>query len=95
MPVEAIRGQMASAIDVIIHLGRNFDGSRRLLEISEITGMAGSQVAVHRLFEMDEDDHLQMIGELTDQKKLKEYGQYETYQKLMEYFKARDQPVEA
>lgn len=94
MPVEAIRGQMASAIDVIIHLGRSFDGTRRLLEISEITGMAGSQVAMHRLFEMDEDDHLQMTGELTDQKKLKEYGQYEMYQKLMEYFKARDQPVE-
>ena len=30
MPVEAIRGQMASAIDVIIHLGRSYDGSRRL-----------------------------------------------------------------
>ena len=78
MPVEAIRGQMASAIDVIIHLGRSFDGSRKLMEISEITGMAASQVALHPLFEM----------------KLKEYGQYEAYQKLMESFKARDQPVE-
>ena len=94
MPVEAIRGQMASAIDVIIHLGRNFDGSRRLMEISEITGMAGSQVAVHTLFEMDDEDHLKIKGELYDQKKLREYGQYEAYQKLMEHFKARDQPVE-
>ena len=56
MPVEAIRGQMASAIDVIIHLGRSFDGSRKLMEISEITGMAASQVALHPLFEMNEDD---------------------------------------
>ena len=94
MPVEAIRSQMASAIDVIIHLGRNLDGSRRLMEISEITGMAGSQVAVHTLFEMDEDEQLTIKGELYDQKKLKEYGQYEAYQKLMEYFKARDQPME-
>ena len=94
MPVEAIRGQMASAIDVIIHLGRSFDGSRKLMEISEITGMAASQVALHPLFEMYEDDELTMRSELCDQKKLKEYGQYEAYQKLMESFKARDQPVE-
>lgn len=94
MPVEAIRGQMASAIDIIIHLGRSYDGNRRLLEISEITGMAGGQVAVHQLFELNEEDQLQMKGELTSQKKLKEYGQYEVYQKLMGYFKARDQPVE-
>lgn len=94
MPVEAIRGQMASAIDVIIHLGRSFDGSRKLMEISEITGMAASQVALHPLFEMNEDDELTMRSELCDQKKLKEYGQYEAYRKLMESFKARDQPVE-
>lgn len=94
MPVEAIRSQMASAIDVIIHLGRSFDGSRRLLEISEITGMLSGQITVHHLFEMDDESHLEMKGELIDQKKLKEYGQYEAYQKLMEHFKARDQPVE-
>ena len=63
MPVEAIRGQMASAIDVIIHLGRSFDGSRKLMEISEITGMAASQVALHPLFEMNEDDELTMRSE--------------------------------
>lgn len=56
--------------------------------------MAGGQVAVHQLFELNEEDQLQMKGELTSQKKLKEYGQYEVYQKLMGYFKARDQPVE-
>ena len=55
MPVEAIRGQMASAIDVIIHLGRSYDGSRRLLEISEITGMTTGQIAVHQLFELDDE----------------------------------------
>ena len=94
MPVEAIRGQMASAIDVIIHLGRSYDGSRRLLEISEITGMTTGQIAVHQLFELDDEDQMQMKGELVNRRKLKEYGQYETYQKLMEYFKARDQPME-
>ena len=94
MPVEAIRGQIASAIDVIIHLGRSYDGSRRLLEISEITGMTTGQIAVHQLFELDDEDQMQMKGELVNRRNLKEYGQYETYQKLMEYFKARDQPME-
>ena len=78
MPVEAIRGQMASAIDVIIHLGRSYDGSRRLLEISEITGMTTGQIAVHQLFELDDEDQMQMKGELVNRRKLKEYGQYES-----------------
>ena len=91
MPVEAIRGQMASAIDVIIHLGRSFDGSRKLMEISEITGMAASQVALHPLFEMNEDDELTMRSELCDQwingswKNLSE--------ELKRKKKSRDQPV--
>ena len=57
-------------------------------------GYNARQVALHPLFEMNEDDELTMRSELCDQKKLKEYGQYEAYQKLMESFKARDQPVE-
>lgn len=83
MPVDAIRGQMASAIDIIVHLGRTADGSRKLMEITEITGMSGKRIAVHPLFAMDENEELQMKGTLTHQKKLKEYGQYEAYQKLM------------
>lgn len=83
MPVDAIRGQMASAIDIIVHLGRTADGSRKLMEITEITGMVGKQVAVHPLFAMDENEELQLKGTLTHEKKLKEYGQYEAYQKLM------------
>ena len=74
MPVEAIRGQIASAIDVIIHLGRSYDGSRRLLEISEITGMTTGQIAVHQLFELDDEDQMQTKGELVNRRKLKEYA---------------------
>jgi len=36
MPLEAIRQQIASAIDIIIHLGRLRDKSRRTLEITEV-----------------------------------------------------------
>lgn len=90
MPVDAIRGQMASAIDIIVHLGRTSDGSRKLIEISEITGMNGNQIALHRLFAMNDEDVLIPAGELIHQKKLKEYGQYEAYQKLMDRIKERN-----
>lgn len=94
MPVDAIREQMASAIDVIIHLGRTSDGSRKLMEISEITGMSGRQIALHPLFSMNEEDVLKPVGTLIHQKKLKEYGQYEAYQRLMEQIESGDPSLE-
>ena len=39
LPLAAIRGQIASAIDIIIHLGRLRDRSRKVLSIQEVTGM--------------------------------------------------------
>ena len=50
LPLQAIRGQIASGIDLIVYLGRLRDKSRRLLEITEITGMEGEQVALNPLF---------------------------------------------
>ena len=38
LPLPAIRGQLASGIDIIVHLGRLRDRTRKLLEITEITG---------------------------------------------------------
>ena len=84
MPVNAIRGQMASAIDVIVHLGRIPDGRRRLMEIVEIRGIEQGEVKVVPLFCMNENGYLEKKGEMKNRKKLKEYGQYENYQKLME-----------
>ena len=50
LPLQAIRRQIASGIDLIVYLGRLRDKSRRLLEITEVTGMEGEQVALHPLF---------------------------------------------
>lgn len=50
LPLQAIRRQIASGIDLIVYLGRLRDKSRRLLEITEITGMEGDQVALNPLF---------------------------------------------
>jgi pilus assembly protein CpaF len=94
MPVSAIRGQMASAIDMIVHLGRLPDGSRRLMEIVEIMGLKQGEIQVHPLFVLDEQGVMKQQGELKDTKKLKEYGQYEDYQKLMEKIRAGSQIME-
>lgn len=50
LPLQAIRRQIASGIDLIVYLGRLRDKSRRLLEITEVTGMEGEQVALNPLF---------------------------------------------
>lgn len=54
LPLEAVRRQIASAVDVIIHLGRLRDGSRKVLEIAEVTGMREGLVELHTIYEFEE-----------------------------------------
>ncbi|MGN0496978.1 MAG: CpaF family protein [Lachnospiraceae bacterium] len=54
MPVLAIRQQLASAIDVIIHLGRLRDNSRKVMEITEIMGIKDGEIVTRPLFEFKE-----------------------------------------
>ncbi len=55
MPLEAIRQQIASAIDIIIHLGRLRDKSRRTLEITEVVGYKDGQIVLNPLYEFVEE----------------------------------------
>jgi len=50
LPVRAIREQIAGAIDLIVHMARLRDGSRKVMQISEITGMEGNVVTMQDLF---------------------------------------------
>lgn len=50
LPERAIREQMASAIDVVIQLSRFSDGSRKIISISEITGMEGNTIVMQDIF---------------------------------------------
>ncbi len=50
LPLQAIRRQIASGVDLIVYLGRLRDKSRRLLEITEVTGMEGERVELNPLF---------------------------------------------
>jgi pilus assembly protein CpaF len=50
LPVRAIREQMASALHIVIHLARFVDGSRKVVAVSEISGMEGQIVTMQDLF---------------------------------------------
>ena len=52
LPMEAVRRQIASAVDIIIHLGRLRDGSRKVTEICEVTGIENGQVQLMSLYEL-------------------------------------------
>ncbi|MBO5088501.1 MAG: CpaF family protein [Lachnospiraceae bacterium] len=54
MPVLAIRQQLAAAIDVIIHVGRLRDNSRRVLEICEVNGVEQGEIVTHPLYQFRE-----------------------------------------
>ncbi len=66
LPLAAIRQQIASGIDIIIHLGRLRDRSRRVLEITEILGFENNEIKLNTLFEFEEageDNEGRIIGE--------------------------------
>jgi len=54
LPTAAVRGQIGSAIDLIVQLGRLRDGSRRILSISEIYGVENGEVQLQELFRFEQ-----------------------------------------
>ncbi len=67
IPLDAIRHQIASAIDIIIHLGRLRDKSRRVLEIAEVLDYKDGEIQLNPLFqflEKGENEDKRIIGNL-------------------------------
>lgn len=56
IPLEAIRRQIASGIDILIHLGRLRDGSRKVLEILEVIGYEEGEFVLNPLFRFEETE---------------------------------------
>lgn len=56
IPLPAIRAQIASGIDIIIHLGRLRDKSRKVLEIVEVLGYQDGEIILNTLFKFEEDE---------------------------------------
>ena len=57
LPLEAIRQQIASAVDIIIHLSRLRDKSRKTMEISEVVGYENGQIILNPLYVFEEDEN--------------------------------------
>lgn len=53
-PVEAIRSQITEGIDIMIHMNRLSDGSRKIMEIAELDGIENGQIKVNVLFRYGE-----------------------------------------
>lgn len=67
IPLMAVRKQIASAIDIIIHLGRLRDKTRKVLEISEVLSCVDGEIEINKLYiykEIMEDVNGNIIGEL-------------------------------
>ena len=57
LPLEAIRHQIGSAIDIIIHLSRLRDKSRKTMEICEVVGYKNGEIQLNPLYVFEEDEH--------------------------------------
>ena len=70
IPIQAIRGQIASALDIIVHLSRMKDKSRKVIEISEITGMDNGNIAMEPVYLFEDDvKGGEAVGELKNVQK--------------------------
>lgn len=57
LPLEAIRQQISSAVDIIVHLSRLRDHSRKTMEITEVTGYKDGKIELNPLFVFVEDEN--------------------------------------
>ncbi len=83
LPLQAVRQQIASGVDVIVHLGRLRDRSRKVLEIVEVTGCREGDICLNTLYAYEETGEdgqgnivgrLQERGQLRNEEKLKAAG---------------------
>ncbi len=78
LPLAAVRRQIASGVDVIVHLGRLRDKSRRVMEITEIIGFADGEIVTKPVYQFAENGEekgrvlgsLEKVGALTHTEKL-------------------------
>lgn len=85
LPLPAIRGQIAGALDILVHLGRLRDRSRRVLSIVEVGEYINGEIQLNELYRFEEDQtkihagrrvegSLQKVGELKNTAKLRAAG---------------------
>lgn len=85
IPLSAIQRQIASAIDIIVHIGRLWDRSRKVLEIVEVLDYNGEEIDTKVLYRFEEHERKgetcvgewKRVGDLTNKEKLFQTG-YQT-----------------
>lgn len=70
LPLEAIRRQIASGVDILIHLGRMRDKTRKVLEITEVCGFEANEITTQTLYRWEEGRGLLQTAELCNREKL-------------------------
>jgi pilus assembly protein CpaF len=91
LPIYAIRGQIASAFDLMIHISRLRDCSRKIVEIAEVMGMKDGEIILRTLYQFEEtreeNGRIQgkfvRVNELFSRKKLEERGLIRDYEELL------------
>lgn len=98
LPVSAIRRQITSALDLMIHISRLRDKSRRIVEVAEVIGMEEGEIVLNTLYRFEEigekDGKIQgkfvRVNPLSFTQKLKERGLLREYEKLLEKYPVSD-----
>ena len=73
LPLGAIRSQIASAVDIMVHVARQRDKSRKVVAIEEVTGIENGEIVLHPLFTFM-DGRLEKTGNIKNSEKLKLAG---------------------
>lgn len=102
LPLQAIRRQIASGVDLIVYLGRLRDKSRRLLEITEVTGMEGEQVELNPLFLFrvtgERNGKIcgiqERVGEMKQIEKFQRAGMWQTEKGISDGYELRTVPAD-
>ena len=74
LPLDAIRRQITAGVDIVIHLGRLRDKSRKVLEISEICGYRDGEIQMQPLYQWQEEKGLVSTATLLHREKLERAG---------------------
>ena len=69
LPLSSIRNMIASAIEIMVHLGRSKDHKRRVLEISEVTGVENGEIQLKTLYQYN-GEVLEKLSDLSREDKL-------------------------
>ncbi len=81
LPIDAIRRQIASAVDIVVHLERLPDRSRRITQISEIAGLEKGEIIMNELFNLESENgryEIKRKGNLIHKEKLQRRGVFDT-----------------